>query len=134
LLNGGYWSIGWKRDNCSCDRLTETYNPILYVLSVANSSATITSKATQISWTGKQVAKPRNSVLRSPALWILAPGKSEVLVRLDNQPSASFAADVGPDPLQEDAETQAALSKKLYVDQCPDKPREEATDLYTTAL
>lgn len=61
-------------------------------------------------------------------------GKSEVLARFDNQPSASLTANVSPDPLEEDAETQAALSKKLYVDQCPDKPREEATDLYRTAL
>ena len=69
-----------------------------------------------------------------PALWILARANQRVLAQLDDQPSASLAAEVSPDPLQEDAETQAAVSKKLYVDQCPDKPREEATDLHSTAL
>jgi hypothetical protein len=69
-----------------------------------------------------------------PALWILAGVNQRALARLDDQPSASLAADVSPDPLKEDAETQAAVSKKLYVDQCPDKPREVATDLHSTAL
>jgi hypothetical protein len=44
-------------------------------------------------------------------------GMSEGFSVLYNQPSASLAANVCPHPLQEDAETQAALGEELYVDQ-----------------
>lgn len=44
---------------------------------------------------------------------------------MDDQSSSSFATEVCPNPLKEDAKPQAALCQKLYVDQCPDKPSEE---------
>jgi hypothetical protein len=52
---------------------------------------------------------------------------SGVLARFDDQPITAFCTDVCPGPLEKDAEPQATLSQKLYVDQSPDEPREETT-------
>jgi hypothetical protein len=59
---------------------------------------------------------------------------SDALALFDDQSGSSFATEVCPDPLKEDAKPQAALCQKLYVDQSPDKPREETTHLYVPAL
>jgi hypothetical protein len=59
---------------------------------------------------------------------------SHALALFDNQAGRSFATEVCPDPLEEDAKPQAALRQKLYVDQSPDKPREQSTHLYSPAL
>jgi hypothetical protein len=59
---------------------------------------------------------------------------SDALALFDDQSGSSFTTEVCPDPLKEDAKPQAALCQKLYVDQSPDKPREETTHLHATAL
>ena len=59
---------------------------------------------------------------------------SAIPALFNDQPVTAFRTDVCPDPLEEDADPQAALSQKLHVDQCPDKPGEETTYPDTPAL
>src|SRR3954453_23552570 len=59
---------------------------------------------------------------------------SAILVLFNDQPVTALCTEVRPDPLEEDAEPQAALSQKLYVDQGPDEPSQETAHHDTPAL
>ena len=52
---------------------------------------------------------------------------SAILALFNDQPVTALCTEVRPDPLKEDAEPQAAVSQKLYVDQGPDEPGQETT-------
>ena len=59
---------------------------------------------------------------------------SAILALFNDQPVTALCTEVRPDPLEEDAEPQAALSQKLYVDQGPDEPSQETAHHDTPAL
>jgi hypothetical protein len=53
---------------------------------------------------------------------------------LERFKTIALCAEVRPGPLEKDAEPQAALSQKLYVDQHRDEPSHEAAHHHTPAL
>lgn len=65
---------------------------------------------------------------------VIATLSSTVLARFNDQPVTALCAEVRPDPLDEDAEAQAVLGQKLYVDQGPDEPCKETAHQDTAAL
>src|SRR6266702_7026840 len=65
---------------------------------------------------------------------VIANLSSTILALFNDQPVTALCTEVRPDPLEEDAEPQAALSKKLYVDQGPDEPGQETAHHDTPAL
>jgi hypothetical protein len=50
---------------------------------------------------------------------------SAILALFNDQPVTTLCTEVRPGRLEKDAEPQAALSQKLYVDQDPDEPSQE---------
>ena len=48
--------------------------------------------------------------------------------------TTALCTEVRSDPLEKDAELQAALSQKLYVDQDPDEPSQETAHHHAPAL
>ena len=59
---------------------------------------------------------------------------SAILALFNDQPVAALCTEVRPDPLHKDADPQAALCQKLYMDQGPDEPSQETAHHDTPAL
>src|SRR5580698_3192643 len=57
-----------------------------------------------------------------------------MLAMINDQAAAALPTEISPDPLEEYTEPQTALGEKLYVDQTPDQPGEEAAHADTAAL
>src|SRR5215471_11996164 len=55
-------------------------------------------------------------------------------VVVHDEPRAPLAAQIGPDPLQEDAQSKARCGQELDMNECPNQPRPQPADLYFAAL